>query len=567
MCINQSDDKEKSWQVGLMADIYRHAYKVIAWLGPADESSDSVVDCLNAFGEKAEACCMDVGPEPYLEVWKELALNTPTRTLASRMPWSSQIALHSLFRSVGGWHDQDHLLPIASIRSFFTRPWWGRIWILQEITLPENAELICGTKKITRSRCSAIINAYLALWFIVTVKFKIEPKSLTPYHFEIIQSSFHHRPNIMLSSRRIYKYGGFPLAALLRATCVGSINLHRHGPHNLESTDPRDKIFALLGLAADREELEDLGVFPDYTKSYEQTYATAMAAMLQQGHLSLLSLCQTHGSPRHLPSWIPDWSKSITDMLQDVENDHVTVYPRFNASGAKQQNVKVSIIRNEGSIKGISVMCFLYDEIHEIGYFPDRASSHEVPLSETFTWPIKWLLEIIRMTYYNEQVYGNFSNRLHAAARSSIGGVGWNEDAEMARVGDDRFFDAVILLQKGINRIKNNRIKFEAQQFLASKAVKDIAKNSAVVQPKLDSEIFGKSLGRLPFITKRGHLGLGYEYIQRGDVVALIRGVQVPFVLRNHSGGQYEVVGEAYVDGIMDGEAMEGSKCDHVELV
>jgi hypothetical protein len=41
LCINQSDTGEKCWQVALMGNIYRQAQKVIAWLGPADDSSNA----------------------------------------------------------------------------------------------------------------------------------------------------------------------------------------------------------------------------------------------------------------------------------------------------------------------------------------------------------------------------------------------------------------------------------------------------------------------------------------------------------------------------------------------
>jgi hypothetical protein len=84
---------------------------------------------------------------------------------------------------------------------------------------------------------------------------------------------------------------------------------------------------------------------------------------------------------------------------------------------------------------------------------------------------------------------------------------------------------------------------------------------------RLGSEIIGKSLGRLPFITRKGHLVLGPEYAELGEFVALIKGTQVPFILRRQSDGQYRLIGEAYVDGIMGGEAMENSKWCEVNLV
>lgn len=210
----------------------------------------------------------------------------------------------------------------------------------------------------------------------------------TSYHLAIATGLFHHRPNVMLSSWRVYRDSPFPLAALLRATCVGSINLDRHGPHHFESTDPRDKIFALLSLASDREDLKRRGIFADYTKSCAEVYTLAMAALLQQGHMSLLSCCQNPKLQPNLPSWVPDWSRSATDMLQDVENDHTTLYPTFRASGVDLYHPNITVRRTNGSIRGISVMCRVYDEIDITGCFPGRASSHEVPLSESGQWLI-----------------------------------------------------------------------------------------------------------------------------------------------------------------------------------
>ncbi|KAL3417252.1 Heterokaryon incompatibility protein 6, OR allele 5 [Phlyctema vagabunda] len=578
LCINQSDDEEKSWQVGLMADIYQKACKVLAWLGLAQSDDDLVLDYLNSLGAKAEACGMDNGFEPYQDVWQKLALqprefrdlsrsNARIRTLAGTILMFPKDTLYSIFYSISGWHDHDDLLPIAGIKRFFTRPWWGRIWILQEITFPDNAEFLCGSKSITRRRCSAALGAYCALRSVLVTTFTNQPQTLTSYQLEIVSDLFQHRPTVMLSSWNIYRYSRFPLAALLRATCVGSINFHRHGPHHLESSDPRDKIFALLGLAADREELEKLGVFPNYSKTCKETYTTAMLVLLQQGHMSLLSFCQTPKIQSSLPSWVPDWSRSATDMLQDVENDHITTYPQFSASGVQSSHSKVTAIRRKGAIEGISVECHVYDQIFEAGSFPGRISSHEVPLEETSSWPVKWIVEILRLTYQERQLYVDFSDRLHAAARTSIGGVGYNQDTELVRVRDDRFTDAVVLLENGIKHIEGNHIKLGLQQLLKNRVHEDNLNSRTSILSRLGSEIIGKSLGRLPFITWKGHLVLGPEYAEAGDFVALIKGTQVPFILRRQSDGQYRLIGEAYVDGIMDGEAMENSKWRDVNLV
>lgn len=291
ICIHQSDIDEKSCQVSRMADIYRRACKAIVWLGPADDSSDSIMDYMNSLGTRAEEIGMDMGSDLYLPIWQEI-MSAPQaiqdsssshiyieRPEGQRITVSIKV-VRDLFYSISGWSTATEVLPIAGLKSLFTRPWWGRIWVLQEVTISDSTEILCGTKRIIRRRCSAAINAYAALWrtFIST---PIMSTRLMHYKSKLILSSFQHRPIIMLSSWQIYRFERFPLAALLRATCVGSNNTDRHGPHHLEASDPRDKIFALLGLAADCKELEKRSVRPDYNMSKAKTYTTVMAALLE----------------------------------------------------------------------------------------------------------------------------------------------------------------------------------------------------------------------------------------------------------------------------------------------
>jgi hypothetical protein len=44
---------------------------------------------------------------------------------------------------------------------------------------------------------------------------------------------------------------------------------------------------------------------------------------------------------------------------------------------------------------------------------------------------------------------------------------------------------------------------------------------------------------------------------QKGDVIALFLGCEVPIVLRNQRDGTYKVISRRYLHGIMEGEAME----------
>jgi hypothetical protein len=63
--------------------------------------------------------------------------------------------------------------------------------------------------------------------------------------------------------------------------------------------------------------------------------------------------------------------------------------------------------------------------------------------------------------------------------------------------------------------------------------------------------------GRVVFITKGGKLGMAADTIQPGDVIALLLGGDLPFVLRRIEGSNhYTYVADCYVHGYMDGEGL-----------
>jgi hypothetical protein len=50
------------------------------------------------------------------------------------------------------------------------------------------------------------------------------------------------------------------------------------------------------------------------------------------------------------------------------------------------------------------------------------------------------------------------------------------------------------------------------------------------------------------------YFGLVADHARAGDKIYVIFGAIVPFLLRKVAGGCFELVGEAYMHGIMDGE-------------
>lgn len=70
--------------------------------------------------------------------------------------------------------------------------------------------------------------------------------------------------------------------------------------------------------------------------------------------------------------------------------------------------------------------------------------------------------------------------------------------------------------------------------------------------------------GRKLFFTESGNLGLGPMAIQEGDILCVLFGGSVPYVLRAE-GEFYRLVGECYVHDLMNGEAIASMEKGELE--
>jgi len=79
-----------------------------------------------------------------------------------------------------------------------------------------------------------------------------------------------------------------------------------------QATDPRDKVFALLGLVS--HALEE-SILPDYQKSASEVYTNMAKHLLRRDFLVKAIPEAGIGNPRKLPdlpSWVLDWSAQLT---------------------------------------------------------------------------------------------------------------------------------------------------------------------------------------------------------------------------------------------------------------
>jgi hypothetical protein len=71
----------------------------------------------------------------------------------------------------------------------------------------------------------------------------------------------------------------------------------------MHASDGRDRIYSMLGLAIDADEL---GITADYSKGCREIYINIARALLKQGNLDILAMCRSRGDVPNLPSWVPD---------------------------------------------------------------------------------------------------------------------------------------------------------------------------------------------------------------------------------------------------------------------
>jgi hypothetical protein len=84
--------------------------------------------------------------------------------------------------------------------------------------------------------------------------------------------------------------------------------------------------------------------------------------------------------------------------------------------------------------------------------------------------------------------------------------------------------------------------------------------------PAFNDWIHKASVGSKIFRTRTGYIGTAPRFVEEGDLICILYGGQTPFVLRREAWGNYRFIGDCYVHGIMDGEALS-MDLDETEFV
>lgn len=249
ICVNQgteqSDLAERSHQVRLMSHIFSGATNVIAYLGV-----------------------------PYAGLFEALEFLTVAAG-------GQQLHVDRLTQGA------DWSIPqvCTALISFFNRPWWGRIWTVQEPIVARKVSFQFGKLEID----SDMVRRGIYNIDTSRIQAPFEFAESDPTSGESLSTAFTKMSMLSLS------YTGTSLLNALGAF------------QNRSSGDPRDKIYSLMGLFPESDHVVNI----DYTISTEQLFEDFTLAWIHKHQdLRLLSHihdpeCRVH---KEMPSFAVDWS-------------------------------------------------------------------------------------------------------------------------------------------------------------------------------------------------------------------------------------------------------------------
>ena len=334
--------------------------------------------------------------------------------------------------------------------------------------------------------------------------------------------------------------------------------------------DQRDKVYSLLGLAAECQDTSKLPVSlrPDYSISVTQVYQQ-VARFLLEDKCSLAILTRIRGTSgsltrrqrqydfTDLPSWVPDWSdfrvfnRGIRTSLSWIEYSDTSKSPRLGypkhyiASAGLElklhKTVKSSVLRVSGMR--------LQEVVRVLPFNKENYSNQE--FKRHFALPMTRVCEaaISLLTEGHILNWTNHFIKTTTAEQYCLSG----------RVWDQSFKD-------GLAYLYNLFLVNEARMsFFISKSGNENA--MTLLQHLSDGgklEEYAALAANYCFnrsfiITSAGQMGIGPSDTRIGDTVSVILGGGVPYIIRRH-GASWAFVGESYVQGLMNGEAIQAYK-------
>lgn len=511
VCLNQRDLKERSEQLFKMREIYTSASKVVAWLGPPGEETDAGMEAIEEYATKIEQ--VDDG------VIKEFHLTPEVFLLQAGIDISTM-----------NWR---------AIWSILERPYWERVWVIQELAacgsgIEGKGIVVCGFKSIPK-------------WMVdsMYILFRLIGNSLAFINKEDLVAAIINKQPIAEPMRTLILKDPSPAYRMTEVLALYYVSADDSADRNLafmvmevsssfKASDPRDKLYALLGLAR-REDA--MAVTPDYSKPLDWIFTDFITSLIRRDRsLACLSF-NRRGTNGFGPSWIPDifggfergssWGRPLSrvaDQECDVEFSFDDQRSLLIANG-----IKVGVL---------DVVIGPFRTIRSDGASRPKATGSAAASLGIFAPVVQQLAEFIRTL--------SDSSEHERLWRTLVIDLDISDEINPASPAPQRFGESY-MVWVGLADVPAD---FEP----------GLPHEAREAKFRRDSGFelnFGQTImNRCFFRTTCGKMGMGPYYAKPGDVVTALFGASRFLVLRPKE-LYYELVGDAYVEGGTVGEFLK----------
>ncbi|KIJ65953.1 hypothetical protein HYDPIDRAFT_110066, partial [Hydnomerulius pinastri MD-312] len=548
-----------------MSDIYQKAEGVHIWLGDGDEHSPKAFKLIQMLRQKSNS---HPASEHQYSLTYTPDLRERPKFFGLRPTWDNVIFIEKA--------------TVAFI-DLLERPWFQRVWIVQELAVSRNARLHCGESSVDWDTLVRAVRYSMAV--------RLRPIE-DAGRLKVLKLAETHESRQRPADADGPGSQGEVLQRLL----------FRH--HDWSSTDPVDMIYALRGLSLNAGP-DDLNVEVDYGIQTETSYIRLAYNILRRdGNLDILAACQqvpNSTSSLLLPSWVPDWSTTGKHTPLNHQG-----YTHFAAAGnfthCTPQFFDDDATAQEPDKKGLLLDGFLLDKVSALspppalGVLPEHTASlisdfYTLYYEKHFTYA---KIEKMFSLRSRKATYFTGESMMDVYWQTTIAGCMQPEGYDTLRqffldpekMGNWRpvkvrfwlppkwlfiTFHAIWVLWVLLKSILMGLLGCFVclvrcvtcgicgcvWDCLLSGAVAVLKEPERATVDTLAAEklVYMRS-GDWTFAkTQTGYMGLLPSSTLPGDSIFLFKGGKVPFVLRQFSDDSWRMVGACYVHGVMQGSA------------
>ena len=425
-----------------------------------------------------------------------------------------------------------------------SRPWFTRVWIIQEAILSSQYQtwFACGDSFMPWETLTTACN-YLEICGISRKLHEVFGPGLGQERdiCEVVWS--------LESERSDYKSG-------IRPTLFELLTKIRYS----NCYDPRDSIYGLLGVCKDGD--KEAVIKNDRIGSTAVDLYVNMTTHHLLGDwgvamgLTALLAALDHESP-DLPSWVPDWRLPPRMHALGLSFAH-SVYPAsgpFAKIMLRQNASKKPMVRIDHEKKELTIQGVFFDTLVEIStVFTDPDLTHDNPMTENPT--LLKAVAFVSEFKHTRSEYNVFTAlwKSLVAGKNGDGTLRCPESfAEVFSFLLDQTTGQTPSVSGQTYSMRQKRPKGKGGLELSSLKTRTLGQTFQEVRISLKRALKNRRLG----ITSRGYLGLFPGHVNRGGEVHVFETCALPSTLRSVRNGKFRFIGECFVYGIMEGEAVE----------